>query len=259
MRRLLGLLFCLGLAVAPAALTFAAPAAMADDRPEYVIGVEELDYYPAYAVQDGAYVGAAREIFDAFAADAGIAFRYQPLPVNRLYADLTGGGIDFKFPDNPHWNPTAKAGSEVAYSAPVIAYIDGVMVRPARKGREADALATLGTVTGFTPFSWLDRIEDGRVRLSENAQMRPLLRQVMTDRIDGAYVNVAVASHLLAADFGDAGALVFDADLPHSRDAYRLSAVRHPDLIARFNAWLAANGARVAEIKARYGAERGLD
>ncbi|GAA0594093.1 transporter substrate-binding domain-containing protein [Caenispirillum bisanense] len=251
MRRLLGLLFCLGLA--------AAPAALAADRPEYVVGVEELDYYPVYAVQDGAYVGAAREILDAFAADAGVAFRYQPLPVNRLYADLTGGGIDFKFPDNPHWNPAAKAGADVVYSAPVIAYIDGVMVRPARKGAGPDAVATLGTVTGFTPFSWLDRIQDGRVRLSENAQMRPLLRQVMAERIDGAYVSVAVASHLLAADFGDAGALVFDAGLPHSRDDYRLSAARHPELIARFDAWLAANAERVAEIKARYGAERGVD
>lgn len=250
-RRLLAALLALGLASAAGA----GEAAAAD----YVIGVEELNYFPVYGVRDGAYGGAAREIFDAFAADAGISFEYRPLPVNRLYADLTGGGIDFKFPDNPAWAPGAKQGATVTYSAPVIAYIDGVVVKPERVGQGPDAVAVLGTVTGFTPFSWLDRIAAGNPRLTENGQMDALLRQVLTGRIDGAYVSVAVANHLLATDLGKPGGLVFDPGLPHSRDTYRLSTTRHADLLARFDAWLADNAERVAAIKTRTGAEAGLE
>lgn len=224
----------------------------------YVVGVEELDYFPVYAIRDGDYVGAAREILDAFAADAGIAFTYQPLPVKRLFAELAGGGIDFKFPDNPYWSPDAKAGRTVTYSDAVVTYIDGVMVRPERHGKGLQGFATLGTVTGFTPFAWREHLDGGRVRLVENAQMKPLLRQVIAGRIDGAYASVAVALQALDRDLRQPGALVFDPSLPHSKDSYFLSSIKHAGLIQRFNAWLAANAARVQAIKDRHGAETGV-
>lgn len=247
-RLLLGLVLWTGLAATAAA-----------DAARYVVGVEELDYFPVYALRDGAYSGAAREILDAFAADAGVAFTYQPLPIKRLFAELAGGGIDFKFPDNPHWNTEAKAGKPVTYSAPVIAYVDGVMVKPERRGKGLEGFRTLGTVTGFTPFAWLKVLESGKVRLVENAQMKALQRQVLADRIDGAYASVAVATHILDNDLNQPGALVFDPSLPHSKDAYFLSTTRHPALIERFSGWLAVNAAKVAAIKAKYGAEKGVE
>lgn len=259
MGRLLRHLLLLVAGLAGLTALLAPPLRAADTSTRYVVGVEELNYYPVYAVQDGQYVGAARELLDAFAADAGFAFDYRPLPINRLYAELMGGTIDFKFPDNAYWNATAKEGAGVTYSDPVIAYIDGVMVRPERVGQGPDAFSSLGTVTGFTPFSWLERIQAGQVKVSENAQMRALLRQVLADRIDGAYVSIAVATHMLGTELKDAGTLQFDPALPHSRDHYLLSSTQHPEVIARFNAWLAENADRVAEIKARWGAEAGVN
>jgi len=238
-------------------LAFAGGAAGEPQR--YVVGVEQIDYYPVYAVRDGEYVGAAREILDAFADDLGIEFIYRPLPVTRLTSQLLRGEIDFKFPDHPDWSSAEREGRKVSYSRGVIAYIDGVMVRPERKGREVADFRTLGTVTGFTPFAWLDPLATGQVRLVENPQMRALQRQVIAGRIDGAYANIAVATYILEERLQRPGALQFDPGLPHTRSDYYLSSVLHRDLIKRFSRWLQAHEERVATIKKRYGAERGVE
>ena len=225
---------------------------------DLVVGVENIDYWPAYAMRDGQYVGTGREILDAFAADTGDRFVYRPLPVRRLYADLLSGAIDFKFPDNPGWGPDVKRGHAIVYSGPVIRYVDGVMVLPERKGLGVPALKTLGTVTGFTPFALLDLIHDRKVKLVENPQLPLLLRQALTRRIDGAYVSIAVATFQLDV-LGSPGGLVFDPALPHSRESYRLSATRHSDVIEAFDRWLVDKHDAVESIKAHNGAERGLD
>lgn len=246
----------LALAVVAACVLLWSPAHA--ERTTFVVGVEELDYFPVYAVQKTEYVGAAREILDAFARAQGYALSYRPLPIKRLYAELLSGGIDFKFPDNRAWAPDAKLGQGVTYSQPVIGYVDGVLVRPEHLGRGVEGVRTLGTVSGFTPFAWLDLIRDGRVQLKENPRMDLLLKQVALERLDGAYASVAVASYQLDNMLGMPSALAFDPRLPHSRDYYRLSTVRHTKVIAEFDAWLAANAAQVKAIKDRLGAEKGF-
>jgi ABC-type amino acid transport substrate-binding protein len=223
-----------------------------------VVGVEELDYYPLYAVRDGEYVGAVREILDAFAKEAGIRFRYQPLPIMRLFSGVLDGSLDFKFPDSPDWKTDLKTGKPLHYSQGVIAYVDGVMVRPDRLGKGLEQFHTLGTVTGFTPFSWLSQLESGQVNKVENPQMRALQRQVIAGRIDGAYASIAVANHILEQELKSPGALVFDADLPHTRSTYQLSTARHPELIERFNQWLDTSDDKVTAIKQKFAAEKGV-
>lgn len=250
MRRLFGcLLVLLG-------LTASVPAVAAGK--ELVVGVEELEYYPIYAIRDGDYVGAAREILDAFARDRGYRLVYRPFPIKRLYAELINGTIDIKFPDNAQWAGDIKQGTKVFYSQPVIAYIDGVMVRPANKGAGTDAVRVLGTVAGFTPFAWLDRIKTGKTQLKENPRMELLLKQAAIGHIDGAYASVAVANYVLATSLAMPGALMFDPDLPHSRDFYQLSSTRRGDVVAEFDAWMAANQSRIKTIKDALGAERGI-
>lgn len=236
-------------------LALAGPGAAAQ---RYVVGVEELDYYPLYALRDGRYVGTAREILDAFAADQGIELEYRPLPITRLTNELVNASIDFKFPDSPDWASDLRKGKSITYSKGVIAYVDGVMVRPESRDKGLASFHTLGTVAGFTPYAWLGLLKSGKVRLVENPQMRALQRQVLAGRVDGAYANVAVANHILETELQRPQALVFDASLPHARGEYLLSSARHAPLIARFDAWLTANARKVAAIKARYGAEKGV-
>ena len=247
MRNWLGALVLVGLAMASSPLRA---------EPDLIVGVEDVDYLPAYGWHNGVYGGAGREIIDAFAASIGTKPVYRPLPIKRLFAELVSGGIDLKFPDNPLWAAEAKQGVAIRYSQPVIDYIDGVMVLPDRRGA---AIATLGTVAGFTPSPWLDRIKAGSVTLKENLKLDSLLRQVLLGRLDGAYVSVAVANYTLDDQFRMPGALVFDPSQPYSRESYRISSAHRPDLVAAFDAWLAAHAAEVRAIKHRHHAEKGVE
>ncbi|MDO8605694.1 MAG: transporter substrate-binding domain-containing protein [Phaeospirillum sp.] len=225
---------------------------------DLVVGVEAIDYSPVYGYRDGQFVGAARPILDAFAEARGHRLTYVAFPVKRLLAELLHGSIDLKFPDSPDWHAAARQGRAITYSRPVIAYIDGTLMRRENAGLGIDAIHTLGTVSGFTPFAWLDRIQSGKVVLTENPGFEQLLRQLRTGRVDAVYANVAVALTTAETVLDSPGALAFAPGLPHVAESYRLSSGTAPEVIAEFDEWLARNHKRVAEIIARTGAERGI-
>ncbi len=224
----------------------------------FVVGVENINYLPYYAGDQGRYDGFARTVLDAYAADRGYHFDYRPLPVTRLFRELVAGVVDFKFPDNPLWQAAVKQGHAVVYSDPVTDYVDGVLVPPQRYGKGPAAIHSLGTVRGFTAYDWLDRIKSGSVRLEENPSFSGLMMQGIAQRVDGVYANIAVSYQTLEQRLHKPGALVFDPGLPHSRSSYRLSTVKHPEIVADFNTWLAANRVRVDKMKHDWGVDRGL-
>ncbi|WP_245651329.1 type 2 periplasmic-binding domain-containing protein [Paramagnetospirillum marisnigri] len=225
---------------------------------DLVVGVEAIDYAPVYGMRGGEFIGAAREILDAFARDQGHRLTYRPFPVKRLLAELIHGGIDLKFPDSPDWQGAVRKDVPIAYSKPVIAYIDGTVVRAERVGAAPETIASLGTVAGFTPFAWQDSIKAGKVSLTENPGFEALLKQLQIGRIDGAYANVAVMLTAAEVVLGNPGTLAYAPGLPHIADSYRLSSYKSPEIVAEFDEWLGRNGKLVAEIISRTGAERGI-
>ena len=239
-----------------AALGVAGPA-KAESR-TLVVGVEDQDYRPAYGWHDGAFAGAGREILDAFAADRGYRLEYRPLPVKRLIAQLIHNEIDLKFPDNPGWALGRKAGYPIAYSQPVIHYTDGTMVPPGKPAAGQDDVKVLATVSGFTPVGWLDRIAAGTLAVKETAHIDQAVGLALRGLADGAYVSVVAADRVMA-EMGRPRGLVFAASLPHANGSYSVSSAAHPELVAEFDAWLAANVARVEAIKARTGAEQDVE
>lgn len=250
------------LLVAVAAGLFAMPAA-AEPRAA-TIGIEQVDYFPQYGFRDGAFVGVARDLFDAFAAASGYRLTFRPVPVRRLVQALVAGDIDAKYPDSPNWDAETKSQAEqqgriLRYSGPVVRFVNGTLVPPSLAGVRTDEIASLVTILGFTPFAWQDRIDAGKVKLGTAPGAEATLRNAIAGRSDAAYLSVAVARFHMARTIGQPDALRFDPALPHSADAYRLSSVARPDLIAAFDAWLAENAGLAADIKARYLAEDGID
>lgn len=237
-----------------AGLGLASPA-MADT---YIVGVENIDYLPQYRWNEQGYSGFSRALFDAFAKASGHTLVYQAYPVARLYAKFLDGEVDLKYPDNPEWAIDGKAGHRVVYSDPVVAYVDGVNVRPERLGQGVDAVRTLGVLRGFTARGWLDRIAAGAVTVQGNSSFPALLEQTLVGRVDGAYGNVAVVQHLLRSGLERPGTLVFDPGLPHVSSYYHLSTVKHPALIAAFNDWMKRESATVAALKAEHRVEVGI-
>lgn len=244
------------LAIAPALLL--ASSCWAAGK-SYTIGVEELDYYPVYAIQGGNYVGYARDLLDTFAKERGYSFEYKPFPVNRLFVNFFQGQVDFKFPDNPHWQKDLRSGKNLAYSGSVVTYIDGTLVRPEQKDAGLDQIKTLGTVAGFTPWAWLDAIKNKQVVLRENANSAALAQQVVAKRLDAAYASVAVVNYQLDNVLKTPGALVFNNKLPYSKDNYFLSTLNHPEVIADFDAWQKTRQDLVRTLKKKYGVEKGVN
>ena len=223
-----------------------------------VIGVENQEYLPLYTYEKGSYKGFARELFDAFAHDRGYTVEYRALPVPRLYAAFLDGQLDFKFPDNPNWKREQRSGKNIVYSDPVVSVIDGVSVTPEKKALGVDDVRVIGTMAGFTPWAWIDRVKAGKVNVSENGSFEALVRQTLAGRIDGAYASIAVVNYQLDHVFNKPGALVFNQALPYSRDSYQLSTVRHPEIVREFNAWMKQNRAMIETLKKRHGVEKGV-
>lgn len=217
----------------------AAGAAWAQQK-TFTVGVEDLEYYPQYSHTGNQVTGFGRELLDAFAKSKGYKFEYKMYPLSRLSLEaFKFQSLDFKYPDNSYWEPALRKHAKVIYSNPVMPYIDGVLVLPQNKGRGIKELKVLGTMTGFTPWNYLDLIKDKRVTVFENDSFVSLLKQVTLKRVDGAYVNVEVAKYQLREVLRQPDALVFDPDLPHTRDFYYFSTVKHPAIMKEFNEFLA--------------------
>lgn len=226
----------------------------------YVVGVEEQSFQPHYWQDEkGDYRGFAREVLDLFAREAGIELRYQALPVSQLTGHLLNGSIDFKYPDSPQWAQDAKQGASVAYSQPVVDYVDGVLVPPKELGKGVGRLQRLALVEGWTPGDYKARISAGQTQVVSGADLKQMLRLALRDEADGAYYNVVVATYYLDNIRARPGALVFDPSLPHNRGSFHLSSVNQAQLLQRFDQFQASNAEAIAALKLRYGVEANLN
>jgi polar amino acid transport system substrate-binding protein len=222
----------------------------------FTVGVEDLEYYPQYSHKGNEFIGFGRELLDAFAKSKGYKFEYKILPLNRLFLEnLKNKSLDFQYPDNGYWESQLRKGVTVHYSKPVMPFIDGVLVLPENKGRGLKNFKVLGTMTGFTPWNYLDLIKQKRVTVFENDGFIALLKQVSLKRVDGAYINVEVAKYQLRETLHQPDALVFDPDLPHTKDFYYVSSVKHPKVIQELNAFLASERALYEQIRKKLAIE----
>ncbi len=226
---------------------------------EFVVGVEDLQYYPLYTItKSGEYGGYGREVLDEFSKKMGYRFIYKPLPLNRLFKSLVDGEIDFKFPDNAHWQKDVKKGSRIYYSQPVVNYIDGVMVLEKNRGKGLAGLKSLGAVQGFTPQAYLGLIKTKQIELFESYDFASLIKQLLLGRVDGVYADVVV-SYYFYNKLDDAlkskDKLVFDPDLPHTKGSFSISSAGHPKIIEEFNEFLVKEKAGVDLLKNKFKVE----
>ncbi len=232
---------------------FMAGSVLAQEKTAFIVGVENIEYYPMYAFRDGEYVGYAREVLDAFANDQGYTFEYKPFPLLRLFKKfLEEQTVDFKYPDNQYWQADMRKGKNVYYSEPVVGYVDGVMVLPERKGAGLEKLERLGVVLGFTPWEYLEQIETKKIKQENCSNYLSMLEITLKKRVDGAYSNIDIANYHLENTLKKPGALVFDPDLPYTQSSYLLASIKHPEIIKEFSAWMEENSEFVESLKKSY-------
>lgn len=216
----------------------------------FIVGVENIDYYPHFAYRDGKYEGFARELLDLFAKKHGYKFEYKPLSINRLYKCLITNQIDFKYPDNKTWGLNLKKGSKIYYSDKVVEYIDGISV--SKKNLQKTKLKTLGTVYGFTPWDNHDKITFKLIQFKQNHVIKNLINQTLLGKIDGVYANVVVIRHKVKHKFKKEGEILFNKNLPYIKSAYSLSTSKHGKIILQFNEFLKKEKKAIEKLKLKY-------
>jgi polar amino acid transport system substrate-binding protein len=220
----------------------------------YRVGVQEIDYFPIYAATapDSQFRGFAREVLDLFARQEGIQLAYVPLPVRRLIREYRQGRLDLVFPDNPRWDVAAKAAMNISYSHPLLVFQDAILVQPQHLGQPLDSFRTLGFIHGFTPWKFQADIEAGRVQIKQAPSPESLIHMTLLGYIDGANMSRQVARYHLRR-LGKPNALVVEPRLLELKDShYHLSSNHHPELIARFGAFLLREKTAIDALRAKY-------
>jgi len=219
----------------------------------FVVGVEQTDYYPVYAVRDGQYAGFARDLLDAFGKKHGYQFQYSALPIKRLFSDfLTKDTLDFKFPDNPNWQTGMKEGIAVNYSKPAFESTEAGMVLPENVGKPLAAVKTLGTIRGFTPWPYQDAIASKAIALEESDDMASLVQKALVKRVDAVFLCEATANYYVNEVLKKPGALVPDRGLPSNPVEFQLSSRKHPEIIKQFDAFMESEKALIDELRKKY-------
>lgn len=216
------------------------------------IGVEQLQYFPHYAVNEkGQLTGYAADFFNTFSKDEGIEIKIIFLSVDELYERFFNQEIDFKYPDDPFWLEDRRYDVDIHYSDPVTAYVDGTLVRAAQPGARIE-IHTIATITGFNPPPWSSAAGLGDVTLIAFETLGGAVEAALSGDADGVYANIDVVGALLDRK-NEAGALRFEPFLPHAVGTYRVSSMTKPHMIQRLNAWMRARKAWLSARRKAYG------
>ena len=217
----------------------------------FIVGVSTIDYAPHYYMEDGRYVGFARDVLDLFAQKHGYEFQYKPRPYVRSVKELLTGTTDFQYPDNPDWQNEQKNGHTVFYSNGVIQYIDGIIRRKEDIGKPVSTLKRIAMPRGWTPVDYLPLIKNDELAIDEEDQVGGVINMLLRKRVDGCYLNIDVANYYSETN-KLTGQIGFDSNLPYQFSQYTLSSTSHPEMIREFNQFLVDSAAEILQIKARY-------
>lgn len=226
----------------------------AAEQRTFVIGVEDYEHFMPYSqFKNNRYDGLGKAILERFAAEKGYRFDYQVYPLKRRDRMFVEGRLDFIFPDHPYWVMDLKKGLDIQY-APMLEFTDGVVVLPENKGKGLKALKRMGLPLGFTAYQYLDAIKAGEIEVKESGY-DGLYRQVITRRIDGAYVNIKIARYYWQQQGAESDnkPIVFDPDLPHASGFWSLSSQKYPSVIKEFRAFMRDNSELIERLKQEYG------
>jgi ABC-type amino acid transport substrate-binding protein len=228
-------------------LAFSAGAIRADN---YVIGIEQIDYYPHYDFSKRQQRGYFFDLIQLFSEKSGHQFKFMPLPVKRLYQSANSG-IDFIYPDNPLWKQYSEPGITKFYSEPVIFTLGSTLVKPAMQQMTLEELRTVAVIHGFAPTKWLALQDQYKYRLVDVPDVASALGLVLKGRVDAAVIELNVAQHYLRSIAAE-DTLVIAEQLPFTQLPFLLSTVKHPHLLKEFDRFLREHADAVAALKRKY-------
>lgn len=232
-------------------LTISSPFVCAET---YIVGAQDIEYYPYYNFSSEHDKGLGRAILDAFSKKTGHNFIYLSMPVKRLQIELKKGNVDFVFPDNPKWynQITHKLGK--VYSEPLTDTFAVTLVRKENQGKKLSHISKLATPEGFSPVKWKQQIENGSVEVIGVSSIYEGLRLLKNNKVDAFDVEYNAALYLMRR-LPQSASFIADLTLPNDVVSFSLSTLNHSNIIDELNTFLLTNTDEINDIKERYGVE----
>jgi polar amino acid transport system substrate-binding protein len=219
---------------------------------EFIIGVEDIAYYPYYDfnTQEPSF---SKDLLDKFAYDSGHKITYLPLPINQFSKWLFEENIDFKFPDNQRWQTAWDTRNlEIYYSHDVVRMTAGTVILKKNQHKKQGFFKNIGIITGFLPTQWVEQLKQGKVKILEDSSPKVLVNQLTHNIVDGLDIDLAVANyHLNELKLKEK--LVVSQNTSRQVFSYQLSSLKYPLIIEQFNRWLAQNRSFTNKLKQQYG------
>ncbi len=218
----------------------------------YVVGVENVNLYPFYDFNRIRPRGYLVELIEAFAKSENMDIEFRVMPPKELWIAYLNQDVDFRMPDNLLWKRSKKVDLEVTYSAPLVYFNSGVI---SLKENANKAIRTLGTIKGFTAWSYKDQVEAGMVKLVEASGTPELIDGLLNGKLDGVYYNVEAFFKQVQNAIQQEGRVIFRRELPKSHSLYMLSSINYGEKVYALNEFLRDNRQWVRERKKFYGIE----
>lgn len=218
----------------------------------YIIGAQNIEYYPHYDFAAENDKGLGWAILQAFAEHSGHTFVYLSMPVRRLQMEMLKGNVDFVYPDSPRWYNQITKADEKVFSSSITETLSVTLSKPRLLGKSIDSVQHLAVPFGFTPVKWQQRIDDNKTEITTVEDVYTGLSLLNTGRIDAMDIEYFVSKSVIDRH-PSLGKYVVDITLPHNIVNFHLSTVKHEALIGELNAFLSENASLVNKIKKQYG------
>jgi hypothetical protein len=219
----------------------------------FVIGVEEISYYPLYdfTVKDTTKPSFTRDLLAAFFTKYHYNFRFVALPLKRFDKWFIEKNIDFKFPDNKRWRADGGKTLHIIYSDPVLKLMAGSFVHKSKQHIKRDQVRSLSTILGFYPTLWLDKLTQGKVKLYEETNTMGIVKHILNNDYDVTNIDLNVINHKLQT-LNKPGEIVLNKQIPHQTYFYHLSTIAYPEVLKQFNQFLKTEHLFVQSLKDKY-------
>ncbi|WP_414829189.1 hypothetical protein [Alteromonas sp. H39] len=217
----------------------------------FIVGAQNIQYYPHYDFSQENDKGLAWAILEAYADRSGHELIYYDMPVKRLQLEMLKGNVDFVYPDNPKWYNQIIPASDKFFSTPLTRALGGTIVNPDDVGKGLDRIQRLSIPLGFTPVNWQSRVDQNLTRLVTVTDTLSALYLLKKNRVDAANLEYSVTQYL-ALTSPQYGPFTLDPALPHDNVGFMLSTINHPEVILDINNFIRTHGELIESLKQKY-------
>ncbi|WP_218312613.1 transporter substrate-binding domain-containing protein [Alteromonas antoniana] len=233
------------------AVLFSSLLSLTSQAETFIIGAQNIQYYPHYDFSQENDKGLAWAILEAYADQSGHELIYHDMPIKRLQLEMRKGNVDFVYPDNPKWYNQIVPASEKYFSAPLTRALGGTIVNPNDVGKGIDRIQRLSIPLGFTPVNWQQRVDLKQTRLVPVSDTLSALYLLKKDRVDAANLEYSVTQYLTLTS-PQYGPFTLDPALPYDNVGFMLSTINHPAVLTDINTFIRTHGELIDSLKQKY-------